>query len=438
MQVIESFGNILRIKELRDRILVTLGLIIAFRLGTHIPFPGVNADAVLSFARRQGDDLGMMWGFLQVFSGGAFENLGLFALGIMPYITASIIISLLTKVYPALEEIAKEGPAGQRKIAQYTRLLTLPIAVVQASMTYAWASQSHLDIFLRQGVMPYFLCVVALTSGTMFVMWLGEQITEHGIGNGASVLITVGILDRMPSLALQFSEAVSANPEFVNKVITVVFLWLCMIVAVVIITQSQRRIPLQNAKHFRGRRVMMTQRNYLPLNINAGGVMPVIFASSLLSVPYLLANVPGLGFLKSIFQPGHFFYILAYVAMVYFFAYFWTYLFFKPDEIANNLKEYGSFIPGIRPGENTSRYIDYILSRITLIGAAFLCFIVLVPDIVSASLGMMRYQVSFLGGTGILIIVGVMLDIVRKTESYLLLHHYTGFSGTTTPIRGRR
>ncbi|MBI4244208.1 MAG: preprotein translocase subunit SecY [Planctomycetes bacterium] len=437
MQLIDSFKNIFKIKDLRDRIFVTLLLVIVFRLGTHIPFPGIDAEAVLSFAKRQSEGLGQFWGFLQVFSGGAFENLGIFTLGIMPYITASIIMSLLTKVYPALEEIAKEGTTGQRKIAQYTRLLTVPIAVVQASLTYTWVKTSGAGIFVNSGIISYLMCVFALVTGTLFVMWLGEQISEHGVGNGASILVAVGILDRMPALAGQFSSAVKSDPDVINKIIALLVLWFLMIVAVVLITQSQRKIPVQNPKHFRGRRIMMAQRNYLPLSINAGGVMPVIFASSLLSVPYLLANIPGFAPIKNLFQPGQFFYLFFYIVLVFFFSFFWTYLMYKPDEMANNLKEYGSFIPGIRPGDNTSHYINYILARITMFGAAFLCFIVLVPDVVSAAMGMTRYQVSFLGGTGILIIVGVTLDVLRKVESHLLLHHYSGFAGST-PIRGRR
>lgn len=433
MRVFESFRNTFKIKEVRDRIFITLGLLIVFRLGAHVPIPGIDPAKIEEFAKSTTDQLGYLAGVISVLTAGAFRNLALFSLGIMPYITASIIMSLMTKVSPNLEQIAKEGPSGQRKIATYTRWLTLPICIVQSFMTIGGVK----DLMISHSFLTYATVVASLTAGAMFVMWLSEQITEFGIGNGASVLIMSGILARMPSIGLEFYERILKDPDFLHRVVIVVVLYVSTIVAIVFITQSQRRIPIQHAKQFRGRRVWMGSRNYLPLKINTAGVMPVIFASSLLTLPYLFAMIPGLDFIRDEFRPQRFVYGLFYVSCILFFSYFWTYLFFQPNEIANNLKEYGSFIPGIRPGENTAQYINFILARITICGAWFLALIALVPDLVSYLLGLDRYLVAFLGGTGILIVVGVCLDLIQKIESYLLLHHYGGFVGSSA-IRGRR
>lgn len=434
MRALEQLRNVFKIKELRDRIFITLGLLIIFRLGSHIPVPGVNPASIEEFAKGAQETLGHLWSVMAILSGGAISALGLFSLGIMPYITSSIILSLLTKVHPALEALSKEGPSGQRKISQYTRLLTLPIAILQAIMALKTLPSG---LFIDHSFFTDIILVTALTAGALFVMWLGEQISEFGLGNGASILIMAGILGRMPWIASQFQEQIKDNPDFLTKVIVITLLYLGMIVAVVFITQSQRRIPMQAAKHFRGRRVVSAGRNYLPLKINTAGVMPVIFASSLMVVPQMISQIPGMHWLQNEFTAGRFVYGAFYVVTIFFFAYFWTYLFFQPVEIANNLKEYGSFIPGIRPGENTANYINFILSRITFCGAAFLCFVALVPDVVAGVLDMNRWLLAFLGGTGILIVVGVCLDVLQKMESYLLLHHYGGITGAGA-MRGRR
>jgi preprotein translocase subunit SecY len=433
----EQLRNIFKIEELRSRILVTMGLLVVFRLGAKVLLPGVDYSQVEVVIKQFQDQMGNFFGFMGIVSGGAFDNMALFSLGIMPYITSSIIMSLMTKVHPALEALAKEGPSGQRKISQYTRYLTFPIALVQAIMTYNSISDPRQGLLYDYSIFGGMVIVSALVAGSLFVMWLGEQITEFGLGNGASVLIMCGILARMPQIGMEFRERINQNPDFLTNVIVIVALYIVVIFAIVYITQSQRRIPIQHAKHFRGRRVMMGQRNYLPLKLNTAGVMPVIFASSLMTIPYLLGSIPWLSGIQNEFTPGRFVYVLFYVVCIFFFSYFWTYLFMQPNEMANNLKEYGSFIPGIRPGENTASYINYILARLTLCGAFFLCVIALVPDIVAFFLGMDRFLVAFLGGTGILIVVGVCLDILQKTESYLLLHHYGGIAGSTA-MRGRR
>ncbi|HLG43013.1 MAG TPA: preprotein translocase subunit SecY [Planctomycetota bacterium] len=434
MRAIEQLRNAFKIKELRDRIFVTLGLLVIFRMGSHIPIPGVNPESIRQFAESAQNQYSYFWSVLSILSGGAITMLGLFSLGIMPYITSSIILSLLTKVHPALEALSKEGPSGQRRISQYTRLLTLPIALLQSIMALKALPP---DLFVEAGFFNDLLMVIALTSGALFVMWLSEQISEFGLGNGASMLIMAGIVGRMPVIAAEFYTEIQRNSDFASKVLIIVGLYLAMIVAIVFITQSQRRIPMQAAKHFRGRRVVSAGRNYLPLKINTAGVMPVIFASSLMVVPQLIAQIPGMDWLQGEFRSGRFLYGIFYVVTIFFFSYFWTYLFFQPVEMANNLKEYGSFIPGIRPGENTANYINFILSRITFCGAAFLCFVALVPDVVSGVLGMDRWLVAFMGGTGILIVVGVCLDVLQKMESYLLLHHYGGITGAGA-MRGRR
>jgi preprotein translocase subunit SecY len=446
MQIVQSFRNVFKIPELRSRMLWTFGLLIVYRLGSHIPLPGVNPAAVAAWNEQMQRDGGDLFGLIQVFTGGAIGNLALFSLGIMPYITASIIMQLMTKVSPNLEAIAKEGPSGQRKISMYTHYATIPVCIVQgffaarqlAYWSGAQASQGKLGLLMSDGVGTMLFMTVGMSAGALFVMWLGEQITERGIGNGASLLIMAGIIARMPAIFIQMIEKAkqgNLRPDYI-LIITVVYL--ASIVAVVFVTQATRRIPLQHAKHIRGRRMMTGGRNYLPLKVNTSGVMPVIFASSLLVVPQMIGLIPGLGFMREIFQRGWFFYSLFYVTMIFFFSYFWTYLFMRPDEIALQLKESGSFVPGIRPGENTAAYLNTILSRITLCGAAFLCAIALLPDLISAGLQLDRYLVAFLGGTGILIVVGVGLDIINKIESYLIMHHYGGFLGGSGRIQGRR
>jgi preprotein translocase subunit SecY len=446
MQILQSFQNIFKIPELRNRILWTFGLLIIYRLGSHIPLPGVNPAAVQAWNEQMQRDGGDLFGLIQVFTGGAIGNLALFSLGIMPYITSSIIMQLMTKVSPNLEAIAKEGPSGQRKIQQYTRYAAVPVCVIQgffaarqlAHWSGAQIEQGKLGLLINDGVGSMFFMMIGMAAGALFIMWLGEQITERGIGNGASVLIMAGIVARMPAILMQMIGKARENTLRADSIVIILLIYLASIVAVVFVTQATRRIPLQHAKHIRGRRMMTGGRNYLPLKVNTSGVMPVIFASSLLVVPQMLGLIPGLQFLRDVFQRGWFFYSLFYVTMIFFFSYFWTYLFMRPDEIALQLKESGSFVPGIRPGENTAGYLNTILSRITLCGAAFLCAIALLPDLISAGLQLDRYLVAFLGGTGILIVVGVGLDIINKIESYLVMHHYGSFLGGNTRIQGRR
>ena len=447
MQILQSFQNIAKIPELRSRILWTFGLLVVFRIGSHITLPGVDPNGVADWQKSM-EGSGDLFAVIQLFSGGALGNLALFSLGIMPYITASIIMQLMTKVSPRLEAIAKEGPSGQRKIQQYTRYAAIPICLVQgmfAAITLKGFSEQRVanelsPLLVASGPMAIIFLTIGLMAGALFIMWLGEQITERGLGNGASVLIMAGIIARMPAIVIKmFADARKEPPDVTPDAIAIIWLiYLGAIIGTVFITQAQRRIPLQHAKHIRGRRMMAGGRNFLPLKVNTAGVMPVIFASSILVIPQFFGQIEALKPIADLFLRGGFVFAVFFSIAIIFFAYFWTYLFFQPNEIALNLKESGSFVPGIRPGENTANYLNAILARVTLFGAVFLVVIALLPDLVSAALGTQSYMVQFLGGTGILIIVGVGLDIINKIESYLLMHHYGGFLGGSGRIQGRR
>jgi len=428
--------NVFRIPELRRRILLTLGLLVVYRIGSHVPLPGVDVEAVRAAAEAQGGAFGSMLGMFNTLSGGSLGSLVLFSLGIMPYISASIIFSLLTKVVPALEKLSKEGTAGQKKINQYTRYATVPLCIIQS-------------FFIVKGIVPMLLqaegrpvidpdlfytfryqamCVLAFTGGGIFLMWLGEQITEYGIGNGISLLIMCGIIAEIPVALRQF--VASPGFETTQKIqtgIIMALLFFGMIWVVVLITKAHRRIPIQQARMTRGRRMIGGQRHYLPIKVNQAGVMPVIFASSLLIVPSILFSMLGVRLLERMFSTGSFWYISFYIAMIFFFSFFWTTLMIQPTEMAKNLKEYGSFVPGIRPGRKTSEYLEGIMVRITLVGAAFLAFIALLPQLTSESLGVQEVFTRFLGGTSILIVVGVALDLVDKINSHLLMRDYEGF-----------
>ncbi len=435
--MLNALGNIFRIPELRKKILLTLGLLVVYRVGSHVPLPGVDVDAIRAASSQGGSPLQAMLGMFNTLSGGNLGNLVLFSLGIMPYISASIIFSLLTKVVPTLEKLSKEGPSGQKKINQYTRYATVPLCIIQA-------------FFIVKGVIPPLLqdpalapviepdlfytfryqamVILALTAGGIFLMWLGEQITEYGIGNGISLLIMCGIVAEIPVAAKEFIAQGGFEPTRKIQIgILLSLLFLGMILVVVLITKAHRRIPIQQARVTRGRKVMGGQRHYLPIKVNQAGVMPVIFASSLLILPGVLFSAIRIGWLQSLFSTNSFWYITLYIALIFFFSFFWTTLMIQPTEWAKNLKEHGSFIPGIRPGRRTSEYLEGIMIRITLVGAAFLAFIALLPQLASVGLGVQELFTRFLGGTSILIVVGVVLDLVDKINSHLLMRDYEGF-----------
>lgn len=442
----EVIRNIFSIPELRRRVLFTFGILAAFRFGSYVPLIGIDMK-VLAEMMKQSEDpgaAGRLLGWLSVFSGGAIKQMSILSLGIMPYISASIIFQLLTKVVPRLEAIAKEGASGTRKIANWTRLSTIPICFVQAIFLVKFLGSGQGNRLGGGLLVPdpgffsfYIPGVLGLLAGTMIVMWLGDQITEHGIGNGASVLIMTGIVGRMPQAYLEIQQQIRVGSMGFETVVILILLYAAVVVGVVFTTQAQRRIPVQHPKHMKGRRMYGGQKHYLPLKVNQAGVMPVIFASSIMVLPNMICTAINWQTGKDIFSRLGFIYSTMYLALVFFFTFFWTALFFQPTEMANNLKEYGSFVPGIRPGRKTAEHLEHVMTRVTLVGATFLCLIALIPDLIAQMLNVDRIITSFLGGTGILIVVGVGLDMMQKIESYLLMRQYEGFMKKGR-IRGRR
>jgi preprotein translocase subunit SecY len=468
--MLEKFANIFRIPDLRKRILFTLGLLAVYRVGAHIPTPGIDAKQLAIFFNQ---NAGGALGLLDLFSGGNARKLTVFALGIMPYITASIIFQLLTVIYEPLAKLQKEGELGRRKITQWTRYVTVLLAVVQAffigvTLTNTSTGQSMVTM-PKAEFLP--LCVITLTCGTAFIMWLGEQITERGIGNGMSLLIFTGIVVGLPRGIADLYEKAQTG-AWGNFTIIAIALLIGMMIAVVafiiFVERSERRIPVQYAKRMVGRRMTQSQQTHLPLKVNSGGVMPVIFASSILSAPLLLQGVSFFGsgqlrdnrYLGPVFRwlaPAEPLYVLLYICAIIFFAYFYISIVFRPDDIADNMRKYGGFIPGIRPGKRTSDFINDVLTRITLVGAVYLCAISIIPmflisgihfnhiwligpffdrlpTFVTNGLGLNFY----FGGTSLLIVVGVAMDTVNQIESQLIMRHYDGFSPKSGRIKGRR
>jgi len=446
--------DIYKIPELRNRILATLGLLAVFRFGFWVYLPGIN---IAQFKELLADDEGpLSWlTMTSKLTGGSFTPV-LFSLGIMPYISASIIFSLLVKVFPALEALSKEGEAGRRQISRYTRYATVVLCLVQAMfLVWNWKNPGSdgATITLNPGFWICSLQLICLTAGSLFVMWLGEKITEYGIGNGTSLLIMAGIISDVPAAIASLIERVfratpDDRPFEVTYCLLIIAMFVAIVAAVVFITKGQRRIPIQQQRAVKGRRVYGGQRQYMPVKVNAAGVLPVIFASSLLMIPTLFLGSIAYGgegwffgflqFLDTAFARNGFLYIFCFIGMIVFFTYFWTSLYYNPVEIAGNMKEYGSFIPGIRPGRRTAEYLEKIFKRITLAGAVFLCLIALVPNVIMGNVPGMSFLVTqFLGGTSILIVVGVSLDFVEKIESQLLVRQYEGFMrGGETPRGG--
>ncbi|HEX9793140.1 MAG TPA: preprotein translocase subunit SecY [Planctomycetota bacterium] len=418
---------IFRIPELRKRVLITFGLLMLYRLGFQVPLPGVDlAEIKVASEKLAAGSFGGLFGIMNAFTGAGIGNSVLFSLGVMPYISASIIFSILVKVVPALEAKSKEGAAGQRIINQYTRISTVAICLLQGLfVVYGVVLNPRYGLVPGGGSLLYGMTLVlALTAGTMFIMWIGEQITEHGLGNGISLIIMAGIIAQMPASLQQFLS-VSENPHQMSVVLGV--MWAAIVLVVVYITRGQRRIPIQQAKLTRGRKVMGGNRHYLPLRVNQAGVMPIIFAGALFMLPNILGGLPGMAWFGDLFRPGSFLYIAVYSGMIFFFSFFWTRLMFQPEEIATNLKEYGSFVPGIRPGKATADYLSFVLDRVTLAGASFLAVIAVIPTFITSSLNVSPMVSYFLGGTSVLIVVGVALDLVDKLNSHLMMRNYDGF-----------
>ncbi len=439
MKGLEGILNPFKVYELRKRILFTLGLLAVYRLGVAVPTPGVDGVALSAFFQQA---KGTIVGLLDLFSGGAFERFSIFTLGIMPYISASIIMSLLQPVVPYLERLAKEGDVGKKKITQYTRYLTLVIGIIQATGTSIWIQSMQTDdgrgFVLNPGLGFHLMTVVTLTTGTAFVMWLGEQITDRGIGNGSSLIIMVSIISRIPQAIIQSLQRLFVGEMNIFVILFMLTIGVLVTAGVVIMIQGHRKISVQYAKRIVGRKVYGGQSTHLPLQVNMAGVIPIIFASSLLALPATFVTFLGgkdidfLTFLYRQLKPGGVIYQILMASGIIFFTYFYIAVIFNPIDVADNMRKQGGFIPGIRPGKSTAEYIERILKRITFVGAIFLALIDFFPSMIIQSMHLPFY----FGGTSILIVVGVALDTVRQIESHLLMRHYEGFV-KKGKIRGR-
>lgn len=415
--MISSISGLFNIEDLRNKILFTLGMIVIFRLGAHISVGGIDLVKLNSLIGQ-----GNLVGFLDLFTGGALVKFSIFAMGIVPYINASIVMQLLISVIPQLEELKKEGEAGRKQLSQYTRYLAIGFALFQSIGMAFWLR----GVMLPDYNFLLFLIstVISLTAGTAFIMWLSELITERGIGNGASLLIFFGIVARLPSYIAQTMVLLQGGGSLLG-VLTIVAVLLIMVVAIIIVQEGQRRVNVQYAKRIVGRKVYGGQSTYIPIRLNQGGVIPIIFASSFLLFPATIAQFIPVGFFKAIadfLNPSGYVYMLLYFGLIFFFSYFYTAITFNPVELADNIKKYGGFIMGIRPGKPTADYLEYIVTRLTLVGATFLAIVAIVPNIVEGLTRVHTFQ--GLGSTALLIIVGVALDLVRQIQAQLISRQY--------------
>ncbi len=450
--MLQALINVFRIPELRNKILFTLGLLAVYRIGYWIPLPGVNQEELARLfetANTDGNALQRAANFIAMFSGGAFSHSTIFGLGIMPYISASIIIQLLTTIYPKLKKLQEEGATGRQKIMEWTRYITLALCVVQA---FGWlkvnTTQALVYAEWAQNGLWWIMAIAALTAGTVFLMWLGEQIDKFGIGNGVSMIIMAGIVARIPDACLRVWQQFSPGDDTKLGWISLLFIvggFVLVVAGSVVMTVAQRRIPVQQAKHTRGRKVFGGQRSYLPLRVNHSGVMPIVFASSLMIFPSVIFGMlqqqasSGLGlehwltrvvsWLSDNFHIGQFPYMIAEGILIYFFAYFWITVQFNPEEMAKQLRDHGSFIPGLRPGPRTAEYLETVMERITFVGASMLAVIAVLPTAISEALKIDYSITQFLGGTGMLIVVSVVLDFIQRVEANLLMRNYAGFLG---------
>jgi preprotein translocase subunit SecY len=461
MKFFEAVANIFRIPDLRKRELFALALLAVYRIGGHIPTPGVNANALQDFFAKNS---GTVFGMFDLFSGGMLRRLTIFALGIMPYITASIILQLLTVVVPTLEKLQKEGELGRRKITQWTRYLTVGLALMQSFGIAATLQASGQGLVLNPGPGFILMTMLSLTTGTAFIMWLGEQITERGIGNGMSLLIFTGIVVGLPNAIREMVVKIQTGDWSLLQISIILVMMIAVVGFIVLVERGERRIPVQYAKRVIGRRMMGGQSTHLPLKVNAGGVIPVIFASSLLTFPQTLMNVDYVknssvlsGMLGAISGAQPMYYLL-YTALIIFFCFFYVSIIFNPNEAADNMRKYGGFIPGIRPGKNTAEYMNKILTKITVVGGLYLSILSLIPMIMISGIKLQRLPLMgnwidahfprwlldglgvnfYFGGTSLLIVVGVAMDTVNQVEAQLIMRHYEGFTPRAGRIRGRR
>lgn len=451
----QKLKAIFTIPELRQKVLITLLFLAIYRIGFFIPLPFINQEKMAE-KMGGGGALGQILGFVSMLGGGNLSASTIFALGIMPYISASIIFQLLASVWPPLEKLQKEGESGRKKINEYTRYFTVVICLIQAfipvqlMMRPESAGGQGLAVTGYDGPMYWATAIITMTAGTVFLMWLGEQIDEYGIGNGISLIIMAGIVARIPdattkliwdsthqSLKKSIFTLGGGEGQDVSfeKLVVLLILFVAVVLGVIFITKGQRRIPTQSAKHVRGRRVYGGTRQYLPLRLNQAGVMPVIFASSLLLLPLwffkFLQDATNWGWtawVADVFGRSGFIYNVLYILLIYFFCYFWTAIVFNPKDMANNLKDHGSFIPGYRPGRRTSEYLERVMVRITYVGAAFLAVVAVIPSVITKTMNVDYNVASFYGGTGLLIVISVALDLVQKINSHLVMRNYPGLT----------
>ena len=462
MKFFEAIANVFRIPDLRKRVLFTLGLLAVYRLGGHIPTPGIDIHRWTDFFQR---NQGTIFGFFDLFAGGNIRRLTIFPLGIMPYITASIILQLLTVVIPTLEKLQKEGELGRRKITQWTRYLTVILALMQSFGIATGLQAMQGNIVINPGFGFVLMTIISLTTGTAFIMWLGEQITDRGVGNGMSLIIFAGIVVGLPQAISNIYQNVFVTKEWGPITLAIILIMMVAVVAfIVLVERGERRIPVQYAKRVVGRRVMGGQSTHMPLKVNAGGVIPVIFASSILAFPQTLRGLPLVqnskwlsGMLQSI-QHGEPLYVVLFVVGIVFFCFFYVSIIFNPNEAADNMRKYGGFIPGIRPGRNTAEYMNAILTKITVVGGIYLSILCLIPDIMISGIHLQHLPLLgnwidahfprflleglnvqfYFGGTSLLIVVGVAMDTVNQIEAQLIMRHYEGFTPRAGRIRGRR
>jgi preprotein translocase subunit SecY len=465
MRFFEAFANIFRVPDLRKRLLFTLGLLAVYRLGGHIPAPGINTARWSEFMNSAN---GSLFSFFDMFAGGNIRRFTVFALGIMPYITASIILQLLTVVVPTLEKLQKEGELGRRKITQWTRYLTIVLSVIQ-SATIAAGLQTQQGIVINPGLGFMLLTIISLTTGTAFIMWLGEQISERGVGNGMSLIIFTGIVVGLPHAMQNIYQNTFITHEWSPLTLILIIAMMIVVVAfIVLVERGERRIPVQYAKRVVGRRVMGGQSTHMPLKVNAGGVIPVIFASSILAFPTTLLQasfVKNTAWLSATLRsilPGEPLYYILFTAGIIFFCFFYVSIIFNPNEAADNMRKYGGFIPGIRPGRNTAEYMNAILTKITVVGGIYLAILCLIPGVMMSGIKLqhlplignwidssftsmhLRFLLEglnvqfYFGGTSLLIVVGVAMDTINQVEAQLIMRHYDGFTPRSGRIRGRR
>jgi preprotein translocase subunit SecY len=458
----EAFANIFRVPDLRKRLMFTLGLLAVYRLGSQVPAPGINT---LKWEQFFGSAQGSIFGFFDLFAGGNIRRFTIFALGIMPYITASIILQLLTVVVPTLEKLQKEGELGRRKITQWTRYLTIILSVIQSATIATGLQAAQQGIVINPGFGFMMLTILSLTTGSAFIMWLGEQISERGVGNGMSLIIFTGIVVGIPRAVSSLYQNVFVTHEWGPvRLILLLAMMIAVVAFIVLVERGERRIPVQYAKRVIGRRVMGGQSTHMPLKVNAGGVIPVIFASSILAFPQTLTqlawvkNMPWLMHtLESIKHSEPMYYVL-FVAGIIFFCFFYVSIIFNPNEAADNMRKYGGFIPGIRPGRNTADYMNNVLTKITVVGGIYLSILCLIPDIMISGIKLQHLPLVgnfidahfprelldglgvtfYFGGTSLLIVVGVAMDTVNQIEAQLIMRHYEGFTPRSGRIRGRR